>query len=273
MKTVALKTICISIGFFNIVSCTQYKKIQLPGRKTGALTGTNFYKSISTAQWKQRDSLALNEILKGNMPPILHKFYKIKVSIIDSLSGKKVKASYFVMPDYISIGSKKDYARIPLTPMAAQRVADSFQCFLPTKKMVDDIYRAAKIKLDPMPMYAYRDSTITMWQHNLIIEGQRKGKQGLIAGIKKDVIITKRLNETAKPHRVAIYGWHRLHGNPIQPLYTGHVDWYVDYSHGIRLVYRKIRVGKKWIDYTTVLNHPVWSRLLCDEADCKFYRY
>ena len=25
-------------------------------------------------------------------------------------------------------------------------------------------------------------------------------------------------------------------GKPIQPLYTGHVNWYVDYSHGVRLV-------------------------------------
>jgi len=44
---------------------------------------------------------------------------------------------------------------------------------------------------------------------------------------------------------VAIYGWHKLDGKPIQPLYTGHVDWYVDYSHGIRLVSRTIYIDNK----------------------------
>ncbi|MBK8139832.1 MAG: hypothetical protein IPK57_01615 [Chitinophagaceae bacterium] len=51
--------------------------------------------------------------------------------------------------------------------------------------MADDIYKAAKVKLEPVPMYAFRDSTPTMWHHHLVIEGQRKGREGLIAGIKK----------------------------------------------------------------------------------------
>ena len=128
---------------------------------------------------------------------------------------------------------------------AAQKIADSFDCFLPTRKMVDDIYKAAKIKLEPVPMYAFRDSTPTMWHHHLIIEGQRKGRKGLIAGIKKDVVISGKISRDQRPDRVAIYGWHKLDGKPIQPLYTGHINWWVDYSQGIRLVYRKIKVGRK----------------------------
>ncbi|MBD0375804.1 MAG: hypothetical protein ICV51_09270 [Flavisolibacter sp.] len=108
------------------------------------------------------------------------------------------------------------------------------------------------MRLEPVPLYAFRDSTPTMYHHHLIIEGQRKGRKGLIAGIKKDIVITGKLLHDPKPNRVAIYGWHKLDGNPIQPLYTGHVNWYVDYSHGIRLVYRK---------------------LLCDEEYCDFYKY
>ncbi len=49
-----------------------------------------------------------------------------------------------MLPDYLSIGSNDDWARIPLSPMAAQQIADSLNCFLPTRKMVDDIYKAAK---------------------------------------------------------------------------------------------------------------------------------
>ncbi len=112
-----------------------------------------------------------------------------------------------------------------------------------------------------------------MYHHHLIIEGQRKGRKGLIAGIKKDIVITGKLLHDPKPNRVAIYGWHKLDGNPIQPLYTGHVNWYVDYSHGIRLVYRKIKIAGNWMDFTDVLRHSVYRKLLCDEEYCDFYKY
>ncbi|WP_202552332.1 hypothetical protein [Ginsengibacter hankyongi] len=210
--------------------------------------------------------------MNGNVPSFLRKFVKIKTSITTS-KGKKINAVYFVLPDYLSIGSDKDFARIPLTPMAAQSIADSLHCFLPTRKMVNDIYKAAKMKLEPVPMYAFRDSAVTMYQHNLIIEGQRRLRKGLIAGIKKDVVISGKIIRDHKPNRVAIYGWHKLDGNPIQPLYTGHINWYVDYSHGIRLVYSTIYINKKPMDYIDVLKDKTLRNLLCDEDDCDFYRY
>jgi hypothetical protein len=55
---------------------------------------------------------------------------------------------------------------------------------------------------------------------------------------------------------VAIYGWHKPDGKPIQPLYTGHVDWYVDYSHGIRLVSRTVTLDGKERDLFDVLADP-----------------
>ena len=157
--------------------------------------------------------------------------------------------------------------------MTAQRIADSLHCFLPTRKMVNDIYLQAKVVLEPVPLFAFRDSALVFWHHHLIIEGQRKGRAGLIAGIKKDVVISDKLTRSEKTDRVAIYGWHKLNGRPIQPLYTGHVNWYVDYSHGVRLVYRRIRVGKQWMDYTEVMKHPVYRKLLCDELHCDVTRY
>jgi len=91
-----------------------------------------------------------------------------------------------------------------------------------------------------------------MWQHHLIIEGQRKGKKGLIAGIKKDIVLSNKVADNERPNRVAIYGWHKLDGKPIQPVYAGHVNWYVDYSHGIRLISRKVKVNGTWVDYATL---------------------
>ena len=102
--------------------------------------------------------------------------------------------------------------------MTAQRIADSLNCFLPTRKMVDDIYRDAAVKLEPVPLFAFRDSAVIFWHHHLIIEGQKKNRKGLIAGIKKDVVLSEKVTRDTKSNRVAIYGWHKLDGKPIQPL-------------------------------------------------------
>jgi hypothetical protein len=253
-------------------TCQSVKKMHWP-LSNSSLTGTEFYHKAAAMNWKERDSFALKEVLGGNVPAFLKKFVAVHTSITDSLTGKTITATYYVSPDYLSIGNNDDWARINITPLAAQKIADNFNCFLPTKKMVDDIYQAAKVKLEPVPMYAFRDSTPTMWQHHLILEGQRKGRKGLIAGIKKDIVISGKITKDTKPDRVAIYGWHKPDGNPIQPLYTGHIYWWVDYSQGIRLIYRKIKVNGRWMDYTAVLKDTKLKKLLCDEAFCNFYRY
>ncbi len=259
---------------FLVLSCTSSKNINWPVQKESSRqqSATEFYQNVAVYSWRDRDSVALSLLLSGNIPTFLKRFVKIHTSITDS-NGKKTEAYYFVSPDYLSVGTDDDWARIPLSPMAAKVIADSVFCFLPTRKMVNDIYEQAKVKLAPVPMYALRDSAITMWQHHLIIEGQRKGAKGLIAGIKKDVVISGKLLREKKSDRVAIYGWHQLNGKPIQPLYTGHINWWVDYSHGIRLVYRTIWVDGKPMDYTAVLQNKYLQKLLCDEEWCDCFGY
>ncbi|RYY21717.1 MAG: hypothetical protein EOO04_17805 [Chitinophagaceae bacterium] len=230
------------------------------------MPGSVFYKQASAMGWQQRDSFVLREFYAGNLPDFIKQLHPVRVTFHDSVSATTHVGVFYVTPDYFSIGTNDDWVRIPITPMVAKEIADKLKCFLPTRKMVDDIYKSAAIKLDPMPMYAFRDSTPTMYHHHLIIEGQRKGRNGLIAGIKKDIVSSSQLK--FRPDRVAIYGWHKPDGKPIQPLYLGHVNWYVDYSHGIRLVSRRIFVDGKMMDYTEVLNHPVLKNLLCDETDC-----
>ena len=253
-----------------VCSCNSYHTIQVPERNS-SLTGTAFYKTAAAFKWQQRDSLVLKEIFAGNLPSFMKRFVPVHVQIKDSATGRIIKASFYVAPDYLCVGTDDDWARVNITPRAAQKIADSIQCFLPTRKMVNDIYKAAKVKLEPVPMYAFRDSTPTMYHHHLIVEGQRKQKKGLIGGIKKDVVITQKLSR--EPGRVAIYGWHHLNGIPIQPLFSGHSWWWVDYSQGVRLVYRKIKVDGKWLDYENVLKDPILCRLLCDEEYCDFNKY
>ncbi|RYY67770.1 MAG: hypothetical protein EOO13_14150, partial [Chitinophagaceae bacterium] len=235
--------------FCSFFGCHSSKKIVLLLPKNGRekMGGEQFFKQVLGANWQQRDSAAVAEILSGNVPAFLRQFSAITSSFSDS-TGKIHQAVLYVSPDYLCIGNNHDFARVPLTAMAAQKIADSLHCFLPTKKIVDLVYAQAKVKLSPVPMYIFRDSSITMWQHHLIIEGQRKGRKGLIAGIKKDVVISSKIDKDPKPNREAIYGWHSLDGKPIQPLYTGHINWYTDYSHGARLVFRNIKIDGKWMD-------------------------
>ena len=257
---------------FILASCTASKTINIPQRNPSAVSGTEFYKQAASFNWQRRDSFAVKEVLQGNIPSFLKKFVPVHTEIKDS-AGKTITAVYYVSPDYLSIGSEDDWARINITPMAAQKIADSFHCFLPTRKMVDDIYKAATVKLEPVPMYALRDSTPTMYHHHLIVEGQRKLRKGLIAGIQKDVVISGKILQDGRPDRVAIYGWHKLDGKPIQPLYTGHINWWVDYSQCIRLIYRTVSVNGRPMDYIDVLKDKVLKKLLCDEDNCDFYRY
>ncbi|MFN9950917.1 MAG: hypothetical protein ACK53B_09150, partial [Bacteroidota bacterium] len=70
-----------------------------------------------------------------------------------------------------------------------------------------------------------------------------------------------------------IYGWHRLNGKAIQPLYAGHVNWYVDYSHGVRLVNGTIRVNGKKMDYREVLQDTLLRKLLTEETGTLMLRY
>ena len=256
-------------------ACGTIRQMDWPTRSVNIerQTGTGFYQMVAASKWQERDSLAKLEILAGNLPSFLRKFVRIHTSVTDSVTGKTMAAYYFVAPDYLALGTDDDWARIPLTPMAAQMIADSFHCFLPTRKMVNDIYEQSVVKLAPVPMYAFRDSSVTMWQHHMIVEGQRKGRKGLIAGVKKDVVLSGKLTRDTKPNHEAIYGWHKLDGKPIQPLYTGHINWWVDYSHGIRLVYRTIWVNGKPMDYTEVMKSASLQKLLCDEDWCDFVRY
>jgi hypothetical protein len=84
-----------------------------------------------------------------------------------------------------------------------------------------------------------------------------------VAGIKKDVILSSRLAK--QPGKVVIYGWHKPDGKPIQPVFSGHVDWYVDYSHGIRFINNQVLIDGKPTLFTDVLQHPVLYRIFSDE--------
>lgn len=219
-----------------------------------------FCETIADLPPKAREAAIVAEIIKGNIPEFQRKFCQV------TAKANGHECVYEVMPDYLAVGSDQDFVRMPMTPGSAKQIADAFGCTLPTRKMVNDIYAAAEVKLEPKPLTEQREAVRTFVQHNATVEEQRAGKKLglLVAGDKKDVVISNKLKE--KPNKVAIYGWHKPDGKPIQPLYTGHGDFYADYSHGIRLVKKTVIVDGREMSVEQVLKDPTFSALLSDEG-------
>jgi hypothetical protein len=245
------------------------QSLDLPPRQASAPVGTAFALSIAALPLEEREQKILAEVKAGNVPPFLRTLVPV------SVSAGTVKATYFVAPDYLAIGSDQDFFLTPVTPFTAQSIADLLGCVLPTPKMVDDIYANATVKLTPAPIPPSPAMTtvVVFLHHNEMVHAARKEEPagGLVAGHKKDVVIANKVFKT--PAKVAIYGWHKPDGKPIQPLYTGHTASWVDYSHGIRLVSRRMLVDGATKTIDEVLADPQRAPLLNDDGVMLQTRY
>jgi hypothetical protein len=244
----------------------------IPARPAGAMGGHAFMNSIASLSSTAREAAILTELGRGNIPSFLRTFKTLEIRWQDS-KRHRLSGRISIMPDYLAVGSDTDFVRVPMTPMTAQKLADQFGCSLITRRISDVVYQEAELRLDPHPMTVDRESVSTFIQHNDIIETQRAGKPlGLLTcGIKKDVVLTNLL--AVKPGHVAIYGWHYTNGTPIQPLTTVHVNTYVDYSHGIRLMARQCVANGKQCDVRDVMKDPRLCAMLSDEGPMTVVSY
>ena len=244
----------------------------IPPRPADAPGGAAFVYRLAGLPPAEREEAIAREVLRGNVPDFLRTFHPVTVRAADR-TGQTRTVTFEVTPDYLAVGSDADFVRVPVTPRTAQRIADAFGCNLPTRKVVDEVYRAATVRPHPRPLTADRESVESFLLHDafvrVLVEGRPRG--ALVAGVKKDVVVTNRLDE--KPDRVAIYGWHTPDGKPIQPLSIVHRDTYVDYSHGVRLMRRTVLVEGKPRDVRHVLHDPDLCPLLSDEGPVRRASY
>ena len=246
------------------------------------ITGTNmfaqvkkgdspFYEKIRELSIEEREKLICQEIISNNIPEYMKGFVTIKTVQKDAL-GKKHKITLYVKPDYLTVGKGISSFIIPMTPKSAQIIADTLNCSLPTPKIVDIIYNNAELKLEPFNYIprGYRNTTPDIfYDHSRVIYAQIKasGKSPgiLVAGTKKDVVISSLLSDSKREGNVIIYGWHMPDGKPIQQVYNGHISSYVDYSHGIRLISNKVLVDGKEYNIRDILKDPILFPLLSNE--------
>jgi hypothetical protein len=244
--------------------CDQQLNRSIPERADGAMTGTQFAERARDLAGPQRDALVRTELMAGNVPSFLRRLEAVTVH--DAANTVTV----CVLPDYLALGTDRDFVFVPLGLDAALEVAERFGFMLPTRSIVNAIYAASRVKLDPQPLPAggQMSSTAYVFRHSEMIRTQRAARGAelgaLTAGNKKDLVLTPRLWQN--PGRVAIYGWHRATGSPIQPLSTVHGARYADYSHGIRLVSEVVYVNGVRRALADVLADPRLAGLLSDEG-------
>ncbi len=277
--------ILILILWVNFVACNE-----LPSRPSGppggaeenprmfsikaqsdtATTGSVFATSIKALNLEQRETRIFEQVSLGNIPQFLRTVKPVQFT--GTIHDSAYEVIFYVMPDYLSVGTDDNYFLMPMTPILAQKVMDRIGGIFPTRKMVNLIWAAAEVKLQPEPI-APSPAMVTIPvfdQHNSMVQSSRNALLSeyplgaTVSGHKKDVILSNRISDNLD--KVVIYGWHYTSGIPIQPLYSGHVIWYADYSHGIRAVLTKCQVNGQIMKISDILSDPVLYTLLSDES-------
>lgn len=249
----------------------------LADKPTATLAGSDFMRRADTTSFWALEDLIVETVTAGQVPDALRHFRKITFTtpVVDSVEilRKKHKVEMWVLPDYVAIGTNDDFVRMPMGPLAAQRIADALDCTLPTPFLVDRIAEASEGHVDIFPFrpLGNRNSQPIVFQDsNNAINAQFKAYGyhfgQLISGLKKDIVLTyKIMTLTEYERNVAIYGWHHPDGRAQQPLFVRHGNFYVDYSHGVRLIYNKVKIDGMEYNIREILQSPELYRLLSDE--------
>ena len=239
---------------------------QLPARAADAAGGSEIARRVEAISGSERDAVFVAELLAGNLPDFLRTL--VAVALPAPRGGATVTAC--VLPDYLAVGSDRDFLLVPMGLAGALAVAQRSGFTLPTTRLVDAIYAQATLRLAPRPLPASdaMRSTAYLRNHDHIVDQQRSAAGGLlgwlIAGHKKDLVLTNRLWRALD--RVAIYGWHRAPQDPIQTLSTVHGARYADYSHGVRLVSTVVYVDGAPRPIAAALADPVLAPALSAEG-------
>ena len=260
----------------DFTSCDSLAYLRIPDRHQDALSGSDFVVQVAGMCLEDREAAAVREILSGNVPSFSRRLKALKIS--QSIDAKVFELVYYATCDYLAIGSDEDYLYMPLTPSTAQYLADTLLCSLPTSRIVDHIYLNSELKLFPQPIPpSDAMTTVKVFRqhmdsinHQISHLGIDRSESRIAAGHKKDIIISNKIYDPAKPgERVVIYGWHMGDGSPIQPAYNGHIARYVDYSHGLRFISRIAYVNHEAVNVKELLKDPRLSILLSNEGVIK----
>lgn len=250
-------------------------ELALPERAPDAPGGLQVAEEVEGLDLEAREERIYTEIASGNMPSWQRVLHPVETSAF--LDGTEATIEFWVTPDYLAVGSDEDYVLTPLSPQTGQRVADLLDASLPTPRMVDAVWRAADVRLAPQRIEPdeFMRTVGYYLRHDRLIRGERRlrgaAAGAFVAGHKKDVVLSTSLADD--PGKVAIYGWHRPDGSPIQSLSTVLADNWVGFNHGVRLVSRSVTVDGIAMDLTEVLQDAELAALVSTEGPIANPRY
>ena len=261
---------CLLLSLLPFTSKAQ--TLNLPSRPAGALIGSEFAEIIRDFSLADRENEIYTQIMSGNIPDFERSL--VPIYFDQNVNGVTYNIAYYVLPDYLAVGDDTDYFLLPMTPILAQKLCNNLNSTLPTRKMVNQIWSSASVKLAPAPIAPSPEMTTVpvFWEHNQMVWNQRQAVIStyplgeLVGGDKKDVVISNLIYGNPPPNRVVIYGWHYQNGTPIQPLYNGHSETYADYSHGIRLVQDSITINGQPASIKSILQNDSLYILFSDEG-------
>lgn len=226
---------------------------------SGNLTGTQFVAALTPMSEAQRDAEVLAAVERGNTPSPLATWQPVP------LASGALRATAYVAPDFLGVGTDADWVRWPVKPGLAQRLADARGAVLPTRRIADAIWAASDVKVR-MP-YAASDKTAlaTIVRTSRSADTRVAGRAGLIDGHRKNILAA----DARHPRSVIIYGASNPDSGafPLQPYSWVHSDQYFDYSHGVRLVAPYLDVaGRGRVTMAQALSDATLAPLVSDEA-------
>lgn len=249
---------------------------------------------------EEREARIWAEIERGNFPSFARLFAPV---VLTDERGRS--ATFQVSVDCFAVGTDDDWLRVAFSGYYAQKVADHFDCFLPTNKIVFEAYRQAEIKLVAHLLECqavgggrWQRSTFACRLHEDILQGRIPCKKGhpvaeaigrldprlgghegrcslppgphpgvLVAGHLKEVVVSGAdLSKT-----LGFAGFFLANRRPLQGgVKCPHGPGFADYSHGVRLVARKVELDGQIVDYEDVVTDPAYTGLVFEQGGpCK----
>ena len=204
----------------------------------------------------------------GQFPGWLRRWVEVRVASARNMG------SFFVLPDFLCVGTDTDYLYTPMGALNAERVLSLFDAALPTQKMVDDVYTSSRCQVaQPWgPPYDASMMRTQRWPIQTSKIRRQMGEHGaqpgdLVEGHCKNVIVSPRVM-LANGVRLGYYGFFCTSGVPYQHDDLAHGVSYCDYSHGIRGVYNRVVVNGAWLALSDALQDTRYADLLSYSAFC-----
>ena len=238
--------------------------LDLPARPDGTPGGRAFARALAGLDVEAREERIVAEVARGNIPNWLRPFRRVETTV--EADGRSHEITFWAAPDYLAVGSDEDFVYVPLSPRSAERVARMAGGGLPTPVMVDAAWRASRDRLIPIRFRPNEEmgSVRYLVRHNRVIRAQRQQHDAppgaFVAGHKLDVVRSSPDGDAADT--LALYGWHRSDGVPIQPLYPVAADLAPHYSVGLRIVDDEVIVDGVRIGLREALEKPELAGLL-----------